>query len=793
VLFINLKAAFRQLWKNKLFSLVNIIGLSVGLASVMALLIGVYMYTTTDSMHADKDRMFYLRTTNAEGKQYLQTTYPLLDEILKSCPEVEGATHAQSWSNPWLKYGEKEAQESTAYVDTGFFKVFTFPLKYGNAATALKDKFSAVISEKVALQLFGKENPVGKIIAADDSVQLTVTGVLETIPTNSSVRSDVFLTTALLYDNPGFKSNANWYNGFALNFLKFRPGSNIAAFDLKVAKLVALNYVPERNSDKVNAVQFSNMRNEAGPIINIIIKGSIGTAVFILLIILVNLLNLNTASMYNRSREVAVRRIIGSGKAKIIGQFCLENALIVFSSIVLAGLLFSYLLLPQLNTMYGSRFGDLSLSLRKDYLFVLLFILIGIIITIAAGTLPAMKLVQLRVSDAVKGRISHAGNNQRMRNVFIAFQFTLAIVFICITVILNRQIDYMKHASIGFNKDQVTVVSLDLAFKNPEAASAHFETILNNLKSNPAVKSVSTNGVIPTAYWQNFNTYYDPATNKEINMRHTGSDAGYLTTFDIPVIDGRNFNDALAASEGKSVMINRTAMNALGWKNAAGKQLKAKGNNDVFTVIGVMEDFHYQDMQNGMEPLLHWYGGKQGLTDNNYLSIRIDDNRTKEVLQQLEADFKSMPSRRPFKQDHMSDLVSKQYALIDGILTTTNFVAILTIIISCMGMFGLISLFAKQRVKEIGVRKVLGAKVSQIVILLSKDFAKLIIIACIIAFPIALYTMHSWLRSFAYRIDIEWWMFAIAAAFALLIAMFTVGFQAIKAAIANPVESLRTE
>jgi putative ABC transport system permease protein len=287
--------------------------------------------------------------------------------------------------------------------------------------------------------------------------------------------------------------------------------------------------------------------------------------------------------------------------------------------------------------------------------------------------------------------------------------------------------------------------------------------------------------------------YIDPATNKEVNMRHAPSDAGFLTTYNIPVIEGKNFSDALSASEGKSIMINRTAMNALGWKTAVGKQLKSKGGEDLYTVIGVMEDFHYQDMQNPIEPLIHWYGGKQGLGYNSYLSVRVEGNHTKELLQQLEADFKGMPSRRPFKAAFMADLVSKQYALIDGILKTTNFVALLTIIISCMGMFGLISLFAKQRVKEIGIRKVLGAQVFQIVTLLSKDFAKLIAIACVIAFPLAWFAMHSWLQSFSYRINIQWWMFAIAGILAALIAFCTIGFQAVRAAVANPVKSLRTE
>lgn len=793
MIYLNLKTALRQLWKNKLFSAVNIIGLSVGLASVMALLIGVYMYMTSDSVHRDKDRMFYLKSTGADGNEFMQTTYPLLGEVLKNCPEVEAGTHAQTWYRPWLKYGEKEAQDNTMFVDTGFFRVFSFPLKYGNPATALSDKYSVLISTEIATQLFGKENPVGKTLTADDSLQLTVTGVLEPIPTNSSVSGKVFLTTDLLKENAGFKSNANWYNGFAINFLKLRPGADLRTVNQTIAKLVALNYAPSRKGDKVRLVPFSNMRNEAGPIINVIIKGSIGTAIFILLIVLVNLLNLNTASMYNRSREVAVRQIIGSGKSRILRQFCLENGILVFASVLLGGVLFLDVLLPELNKMYGSRFGELSISFAKDYPFVLLFVLIGVIITIAAGTLPAAKLVSNRVADAVKGKISHTGSNKRVRNVFIAFQFTLAITFICITIILNRQIDYMKNASPGFNVADVSTVSLDLAFKNNESAKAHFETILNRLKANPSVKAVSTNEVIPTAYWGNFNNYYDPATNKDLTMRHMGADAGFLPTFEIPVIAGRNFDDALAASEEKSVMINRTAMKALGWTSIAGKQLKAKGADMVFNVIGVMEDFHYEDMQNAIEPLLHWYGGKQGLGYNNYLSIRIADNKRKEVLQQLEADFKAMPSRRTFKTTPMNELVSRQYAMIEGILKTTNFVAILTIIISCMGMFGLIALFAKQRVKEIGIRKVLGAQVAQIMVLLTRDFIRLILLACVIAFPLAWLAMHSWLQSFAYRIDIEGWMFLMAGAIALLIAFITVGFQSLKAAVANPVDALRSE
>jgi putative ABC transport system permease protein len=788
-----IKTAFRQLWKNRLFSVVNTVGLSVGLASVMALLIGVYMYMTTDAMHKDKNRMYYLKTVVPEGESYMQTTYPLLGEIVKNCPEVEAATHIQGWYSPWLKNGDKEVQENTEFVDTGFFGVYSFPLKYGTAANALKEKFSVVISEKVSAQLFGKENPVGKTILADDTISLTVTAVLKEIPTNSTLRGDVFLTTQLLATNPDFSNNANWYNGFAENYLKLKSGADVKLFESKIAKIIALNYEKEVRNQKVTVVPFSNLKNEAGPVINLIIYGSIGTAIFVLLIILVNLLNLNAASVYNRTKEVAVKQMIGSGKGKIITQFCVENALIVFVSILTAGLLFYFILLPQMNKMYGSRFGEMSFSLQKDYPFALLFLLLGFVIAIVAGSLPALKLISLPVSDAVKGKLSKQGSNHTIRNIFITLQFALAIIFICITVILNRQIDHMKNASLGFNKEDVVAVNLDMAFRNPEAANTYFETILNKLRANANVKSVSTNVVVPSAYWNNYNNFYDPATNKEVRIRHMNADAGFTKTFEIPIVEGRSFDDALSATEGNSVMINRTAMKALGWTSIAGKTIKSKGNDQVFNVVGVMEDFHYQDMQKPVEPLLHWYAGKQGLNYNNYLSINIKGNNKKQVLQQLEADMKAIPARRAFSYEYMSDKVSKQYALIDGILKTTNFVAFLTIIISCMGMFGLISLFAKQRIKEIGIRKVLGAGVPGIVALLSKDFIRLVIIACVIAFPVAWWAMSTWLQSFTYRINIEWWMFAVAGVLSLVIAVVTVGVQAIKAAIVNPVKSLRTE
>ncbi len=313
-------------------------------------------------------------------------------------------------------------------------------------------------------------------------------------------------------------------------------------------------------------------------VIGVIIKGAIGAGIFILLIILVNLINLNTSGMYTRSKEVAVRQMIGGSKKNIIMQSCsIENGLVVFISVLFAWLLFSLLLLPAINDMVKDKWGDIETGISEDYPLILLFVSIGILFTIVAASLPALKLASVKVTDAVKGKLT-SGNykSSSVRNIFITVQFVLAITLICVAIIFNRQMNYMKSSSLGFNKDNVAAVNLGLAFRDQKSADAHFESILNDLKNNPHVKSVSTNEVVPTAYDQNYNTYVDPSNSKEVKLRQEPADAGFVPTYRIKIIQGKNFNDTLVATEKNTVLINRATMDAFGWKNAVGKQIKTK-------------------------------------------------------------------------------------------------------------------------------------------------------------------------------------------------------------------------
>lgn len=789
-----IKTALRNLWKNKVFTGINLTGLVLGLSGVMVLSVMVYQFLTFDSVQKDKSHMAYFKTLSKDGNEYTQTTYPLLYEALKTCPDIEAGTHLQTWYTPWLKYNQQEIQENRTYfVDSGFFNVFSFPLKYGNATTALNNKFNVVLSEESAQKLFGKENPVGKTISADDSVRLAVSGVLKHITSNNSIRPDVLLTTSLLNDYPGFKDNANWYNGFAENYIRLKAGANIAKLEQQLNGLVKLNYHPERKTDKIKITAFEKLPSEnMGSIGKAIVSGAIGTGIFILLIIIVNLVNLNAGTMFTRAKEVAVKRMMGSGKQSIIIQFCLENALVVFISLLMAFLVFYYFLIPQMNLMFGNQFGEMEINIAKDYPLLLLFLAAGVIIVIIAASYPAWHLTALKVTDTVKGKLTTGVRKGYTRNVFITLQFVLSIVLIYTTVILNDQMSHMKSASVGFNKDDVAVVNLDLAFKNPKVANASFDAVLNSLQNDSRIKSVSTNQVVPTAYWSNYNTYYDVTNSKETNLRHVAADAGYFSTFEIPIIEGRAFNNVPDSNENGNVIINKAAMKAFGWTSAVGKQLKQKSNTQVFTVVGVTEDFNYQSLTGTVEPLLHFYGGKQS-SANNYLSLLINKGHKKDVMEKVEAAIKSIPARRAFSYEMMSDKVDKQYAMMDNILKMTKYMAFLTIFIACMGMLGLITVFAKQKVKEIGVRKVLGANTGNIVLLLSRNFLLLVTIASIIAAPLAFNLMNSWLQNFAYRVAIHWWMFVAGALIAIAIVCITVSFQSIKAALANPVKSLRTE
>ena len=790
----HLKLSFRNLWKNRTLSFLNLLGLSIGIGSVLTLMFSVYAYYVADSMIPEQEHIYYLKTHLNDGNDYNEVVYPLLDKIKSTSPELKAGTHLHGWGDVWLEAGDKEFQNTTTYADPEFFKVFGLPLKYGNHNTAFKEKYSIVLTDKVSKQFFGEENPVGRSLKAADTLNLTITGVLEPISPYSSFRLGVLLPNTLLKDNPIFKQQTNWNNSFSPIFLKLNPETDIALFEKKVDKLVQENYADPSVISRMEVMPHSEVRMDSIPVVEIIIAGNIATSFFVLLLVLVNLLNLNTSTMFRRTKDIAVRKILGGNSKGVITQFCLENGILVLFSILISSVLFFGFLLPKMNDVFGADFGEINFSLKNDYPVILGAIVLGILVTLVVGILPTLRFVSLPVSQGIKGKIDSAKGSFILRNSFIILQFSIAILFICIAIILNSQIGFMKKADLGFERDHVIVGNIDLDYKNMDAANSSFKGLLNDLEANPYVTHISTSQSVPSDYYFNYTTFYDPNTESDVRFRRSYTDDGYLKTLQIPLIEGRDFDSDIDNGEETPVIINRSAMEAFGWTTIEGKRLKYKNSDFIGNpIVGVMKDFHYQDLQNAVEPLVHYYRDEENLAKHRYLTVRVVDGKEKEIKNIIAAAFAKIDSRKNYAQGDLSDKVSGQYRLIDGMLKTVNVVALLTIFISCLGMFGLISFMAKRRIKEIGIRKVLGAGVLKIVVLLSKDYIILVGIGALIAFPIAWYMMSAWLGSFAYSISIQWWMFALAGSIAFFITAFTLGIQAIKSAMANPVKSLRTE
>jgi putative ABC transport system permease protein len=772
----------------------NLLGLSIGIGSVLTLLFSVYAYYTADVNIEDQENIYYIKTITTGGDTYNTNPYPFMDKVIETSPQVIAGTHLHGWGNMWIERGEKELQEQTNYVDQEFFEVFSLPLKYGDAETALQKKYSIILTDRVSKKIFGEKNPVGEKLIGSDSLNLTVTGVFSPISPYSAFRLGVVMPNEILKDNPSFVSSVNWSNSFSPSFFRVLPDTDIAQFTKHINQIVQQNYADPSTIAELKAMPHVDMRMDMIPVAKIIINGNIAVSFFVLLIVLVNLINLNTSTMFRRTKDIAVRKILGGSKNGEIAQFCIENGILVFISMIISGGLFLGLLLPKINDIFGADFGAITFSFENDYFVVLCVIGLGLLVTLFVGIFPTLRFVTLPVSKGIKGKTQNIKSNFFLRNSFIIVQFALAILFICIAIILNSQVSFMKSADVGFNRENVIVGTIDLDYKNPESASSTFEALLDELNASPYVESVSTSEAIPSDYYRNYTTLHDADSGRDVRFRRSHTDDGYLKTLEVPIISGRDFDENIDSSEDHPVIINQSAMKAFGWTSIEGKRLKFENDETQgYPIVGVMEDFHYQDLQNAVEPLVHFYQEKQNLAAHRYLSVRVTEGQEKSVQNLIANAFNKIDSRRNYEQAYLTEKVNGQYRLMDGMLKTVNTVALLAIFISCLGMFGLISFMAKRRVKEIGIRKVLGAGVLKIVVLLSKDYIILVGIAALIAFPLAWFVMNAWLGSFAYSIKIQWWMFALGGLITFLITAATLSIQAIKSATTNPVKSLRTE
>ena len=796
------KMAWRSLLKQKGFSFINIFGLATGMACSLLIFLFVKDETSYDRFHHDAGHIYRVVKdfVNDDGSRLPDATTPpaLAPAMQKDIPEVAITTRVfPGWgANFLIKYGDKKISEDKLYrVDSSFFDVFTFPFVHGNAKDAFKEVQSIVLTESSTKRYFGNDNPVGKILQIDRLGNLMVTGVIKDVPHASHFHFDFLISTRKF----GGNIDADWgfYNFYT--YAKLKPNSDITAFSKKVQDVYKRNTTDGTNIFYVQPLTdihlTSNLKWELEPNsdkLYVYVFTVIG--IFILLIAGINYVNLTTAKASVRAKEIGVRKVTGALRSSLIAQFLVESVITCFLAAVLA-IIFAQLLLPVANAL---TLKQLTVIGNPG---VLGYMLVGVLLLgMIAGFFPAIYLSSFKPIAVLKGlKVSEKGTLS-LRKTLVVVQFTISIVLIIGVLIISQQMRYLQSAKLGLNKEQVIVV------KNADAMTATQRNVFQNtLLQVQEVKKVATSdGVVGGQNWTNSMSVKGSQNSQLVNFLNVSYD--FPDVLGIEMKEGRSFSSNFPADTLNngipggpleqnigSIILNETAVKDLGvTAPAVGKQILWDSDADTMyyvTIVGVAKDFHFTSLRNEIKPFAFVNNSKRAAN----FTIKLSTDNVQSSLAQIENTWKKFLAERAFEYYFLDETYAKLYQSEERFQKVFINLVILGIIIACLGLLGLTTFSAQQRVKEIGVRKVLGASVPHVVALLSKDFLKLVLIALVLAVPVAWWLMNEWLKDFAYRINIEWWIFLVAAVIAIIIAFVTISTQAIKAAISNPVKSLRTE
>ncbi|MFL5741291.1 MAG: ABC transporter permease [Flavisolibacter sp.] len=804
------KIAFRNMWKNKIFSLINVIGLAVGLCCFLLIAIYVLDELSFDRFNAHAAQIYRINSDIRFGGSdlHLPVTSDMMGAVLKKdYPEVEQYTRIyNSNGNKLIKKGNQYINEfDVAHVDSTFFDVFSFPAVEGNPHTALNEPNTVVVTESAAKKYFGTTRVMGKTIETNDNntTLYKITAVIRDMPRNSHFHFDFLFSMKNVDYRWGQFLSHNFHT-----YLLFRKGTDAKAFEKKFAQYTDNYVIPQaKQYMKINTMaEFEKAGNKLQysliPLVKIHLysdrafelspSGNIqyvyifsAVALFILLIACINFMNLSTARSANRAKEVGIRKVLGTERRNLISQFLTESVLMVLLSLMIAvGL--TYFTLPLFNDISKKSMGlDTLFSPMILPLLVALPFMVGFL----AGSYPAFFLSGFRPIEVLKGKLASGSRNGGLRSMLVIFQFATSIILIIGTIVVYGQLNYIQTRNLGFNKDQVLVINDSYALDKNLNAFKH------EVLQLPGVTSGTVSGFLPVSNSsRNDNTYSREAVmdaKNGLDMQNWTVDYDYLPTMGMQMVKGRNFSRDYGA-DSTSVIINETAAKLLNYDDPLGKKIYAMsdqpGITKAYTIIGVVKNFNFESLHHAVGPLSFFLGNSISL-----VSFKVKATNIPSLLSSIESKWKSMAPGMPFSYRFLNDSFNEMYQDEQRVGKIALVFSVLAILIACLGLFGLATFIAEQRTKEIGIRKVLGASVRGIVQLLSKDFVRLVFIAFVLAAPLAWWFMNKWLQDFAYRITINWWIFLLAGLLAFLIAILTISFQAIRAAIANPVKNLRTE
>ncbi|MBO0342017.1 ABC transporter permease [Flagellimonas profundi] len=806
----NIKIAWRSLKKQPFFTFLNIFGLAIGMAGGLLLSLYIHDELTHDTMFADADRIYRLNADMKFGgkeEQMAEVSAPMAGAMLNDFPEVELTTRFRSIGSVFIKeegVRSNVREPGVTYADSTFFKMFGIKLLYGDENTALTEPNTLVMTKSAAEKHFPVDQAVGKTVQLNDRDIFTVSGIVDDMPDNSFLRDrDLFLAMSGNEDSRG----AEWGSHNYYTLIKLIPGASVADLQEEMKTMVGKYLIPyaqrffpgiteQQFLDSGNYMKYStialtdiHLYSGRGPefspvsdIKNVYILGAI--ALILLILASVNFMNLTTAHSLKRSKEVGIRKTLGSQRKSLIGQFLTESGLIAMGSLVFA-VIIAMVAMPFYNDLSGK---ELSIPFSSP-MFWLILLIATLALGILSGSYPAFFMSRFVAAKVLKGQGDNSIGGGRVRNILVVLQFSISVFLIMGTLTVFQQLSFIQGKDLGYAKDQVLVI------RGVNSLEGNKNAFKNEVEQLSQVNTATLSSFLPTPSSRSDSSFMqkeDRSQEKAINMQQWRVDEDYIATIGLNLVSGRNFDTSRYSSDSTGIIINEKAVSILGKtpETVLGQQFLDNFNEEtLITVIGVVKDFNFESLRDEVEALALFYGGEQA----SNLAIKLNQGDVTRTIGDIENIWMDIAPTQPFEYYFMDDSFNTSYEAEQRLGQIFMIFTVLSIIIACLGLFGLAAFNAQKRVKEIGVRKVLGAGVGQIVLRLSMDFLKLVGLSVIIALPLGWYAMDRWLQDFSYRIDIPWWVFALSALMAVGVALLTVSYQSIKAAIVNPVKSLRTE
>ena len=797
-----LKIAFRSLMKFKSYTIINLTGLALGLSAGVLIMVYVLDELSYDKFHLNGKRLYRINTVfndNSGQDSHNETNaWPIGDILRREFPEVESVLYTTNARNMTVSFEGKKLNEDTHYASPEFFFMFSFPILKGDAKSCLINPFSVVISREMEAKYFKQESALGKTMIFNDTLQFQVTGVMENIPSNSHMQLDMLMSFSTHEKtDKDFSYTSGWGNINMRNYVMLKEGVDLNAFKAKAGNLYM-----EKAGDMMKefgmqaAVEFepfeeiylkSKSGNGMGPLGSITTVYLIsGVGLFVILLACINFINMATARSVHRAKEVGIKKVVGSTRSLLITQFLSESFIITILSFVIA-LAAIGLFLPLFNQLLSKNYLITSLL---DFKIVGGILILLTFITLCSGFYPAWVMSAFKPAEIFKGKMQSGSRGVQLRRVLVIFQFLISVSLVAGTLVVINQLNFMQSSDLGFTRDEVFV--MNVARTKPVDGNA-YTAFANELKSQTIVKDMTFCSALPAVSgWRGQWAFPEGgAADDHVDMQYIAADEKYISTLGLTLVAGRNFDPNRKADE-DALIINENAARAMGWEtanNAIGKKITSPSQHPAGTVIGVVKDYHDWGLQNNIVP-----SAIDFKPDYSYLyAVRYTAADTKVLVETLGGLWKKYFPENEFNYFFLSDTFSKQYEREQRMANVFSIFSVITILIAVIGLFGLVSFLVTTKTKELGVRKVMGASVWSLVSLLSKEFIVLVLVANVISIPNVIYFAQQWLQGFAFRMELSPMIFALTVFIALAITIIAVSIQTIKAAMSNPIKSLRYE